>query len=158
MLRLILILPFGFLLGLLQGCGPGRGEVHGQVTYQGKAVSRGSVVMVGDDRKPIVGRIEADGKYSIQGVPAGIVRIAVLSPNPGEVSNSIRRSPQNMKGPANFKSKFGSQIAQSDELETGGKGARSKWFRLPQQYEDPDTSGITTEIRRGDNAFNIELR
>ena len=139
---LTLAVPFGFLLGWLLWCSPGQGHVHGQVKYQGKVVSQGSVVMVGDNRKPIVGRIETDGTYSVPGVPAGVVRIAVLSPRPGGALNS---------GPTGLG-------LRKDATRMTAKAERSRWFPLPEKYEDPDTSGLTTEIHRGDNTFDIELR
>ena len=155
---LTLAVPFGFLLGLPLGCSPRQGDVHGQVKYQGKVVSQGSVVMVGDNRKPIVGRIETDGTYCVPGVPAGVVRIAVLSPRPGGALNSLRRGPVNEKGPASFVSKIRAQTIQKDATGMTAKAERSRWFPLPKEYEDPDTSGLTTEIHRGDNTFDIELR
>lgn len=158
MRRLTLAALVGSLLGLTQGCGPGQGEVHGLVKYQGKVVSLGSVVMVGGNRIPVVGRIESDGTYSVKGVPAGMVHIAVVSPNPAGVANSVLRSPLRWKGPANLKTKIGRQTAQNDETETIAKAARAKWFPLPKKYEDPDTSEITAEIHRGANTFDIELR
>jgi hypothetical protein len=33
-----------------------------------------------------------------------------------------------------------------------------KWFALPKQCELANTSGITTTIHGGDNAFDIELK
>jgi hypothetical protein len=114
--------------------------------------------MVGDNRKPIIGRIETDGTYSVQGVPAGVVRIAVLSPRPAGALNSLRRGPVNEKSPANFVSKIGAQTAQNDPKGMKAKAERSRWFPLPKEYEDPDTSGLTTEIHRGNNTFDIELR
>ena len=156
--RLTLVIPCGLVIALVEGCGAGQGDIHGQVKYQGKVVSRGSVVMVGGDRRPLVGRIESDGTYSLKGVPAGLVRIGVLSPSPGAAANSLRRAPQNRKGPADLKAKFGSQVAHGEEPGTAANAARGKWFPLPSEYEDPDTSGLTTEIRRGDNTFDIELR
>ncbi len=158
MYRLIFVIPLGLAIGLLEGCGPGRGDVHGQVKFQGKVVSRGSVVMVGGDRKPLVGRIEPDGTYSLKGVPAGIIRIGVVSPDPAAASKTIRRAPQNRKGPADLKAKFGTQMAQNDETGATAQAARGKWFPLPKAYEDPDTSGLTTEIGQGENRFDIELR
>jgi hypothetical protein len=158
MRRLTLAVPFGFLLGLPLGCSPGQGDVHGQVKYQGKVVSQGSVVMVGGDQKPIVGRIETNGTYSVQGVPAGVVRIAVVSPRPGAALTSPRRGTVNSKGPANLKSKIGAQTAQNDAAGIIANSVRSRWFPLPKEYEDPDTSGLTTEIHRGENTFDIELK
>jgi hypothetical protein len=114
--------------------------------------------MVGGDRRPLVGRIEADGTYSLKSVPAGTVRIGVLSPNPAAVSNAIRRAPVSRKGPADIKAKVGAQMAKNDESGTTTNAAKGKWFPLPKEYEDPDSSGITTEIQRGENVFDIELK
>ena len=85
-------------------------------------------------------------------MPAGVVRIAVLSPRPGGALNSLGR------GPVNLVSKIGAQTAQNEATGMTAKAERSRWFPLPKEYEDPDTAGLTTEIHRGDNTFDIELR
>jgi hypothetical protein len=158
MRRLTLAVSVGIFLGSMEGCSFGNGNVHGQVKYQGKTVVHGSVVMVGDNQMPIVGSIEPDGAYSIKGVPAGTVRVGVLSPDPAASSNALRRTPLHRGGARSLKAKIQSTTARNDLQGPPGNTSRAKWFPLPKQYEDPDTSGIVAEIRRGDNTFDIELK
>ena len=35
---------------------------------------------------------------------------------------------------------------------------KSKWMQLPDLYGDPDTSGITTTVKRGENQYDVELK
>src|SRR5262245_2156892 len=74
-----LLLP---LIGGLAGCGAGVGDVSGKVTYQGKTVVCGSVVLVGPDGMTKVGTIQQDGTYVVKGVGAGQVGVAVFSLDP----------------------------------------------------------------------------
>src|SRR6516225_2815866 len=67
----------------LTGCGsdpgPKLGEVHGKVTYQGKAVPGGMVVFqIADGRNRGVGFINPDGSYKMKS-PLGKVQVAVVT-------------------------------------------------------------------------------
>jgi hypothetical protein len=66
----------------LAGCGSGTGAVTGRVTFRGKAVESGSVVLMGADNKLVSGPLDAEGRYALNGVPLGTVQVAVVSPNP----------------------------------------------------------------------------
>src|SRR6516165_11835660 len=79
-----LSIPCSLVLVLLTlaGCGSGTGAVMGRVTFRGKPVVSGSVVMLGADNKLVSTPLDAEGRYAVNGVPLGTVQVAVVSPNP----------------------------------------------------------------------------
>jgi hypothetical protein len=144
---LFLTAALGSLLSL-SGCGSGKATVSGKVSYQGRPILMGSVLMVGPDGITFTSNIEPDGSYKIEGVTSGVVQIGVISPKPiaatrGDPESSRPRrtvsgaSPRNLPPPP-------------AEL--------SKWFEIPAKYEEPTTSGISREIKSGNNPdVNIDL-
>src|SRR5262249_41683905 len=127
-----------------------RGDVHGKVRYGGRPIIYGSVVLIGSDDMPVTGPINADGTYAVSGVPTGVVRVAVVSPDPAtplppDEQLPWERDPKRPPPPPKPR-----PIA--PEID------RRKWFPLPKQYELADTSGLTTTIHEGDNTFDIELK
>lgn len=78
------------LTGLtLAGCGrggpPPAGLVRGTVTFQGRPLAGGLVVLVpdrdkGTGGKPVRAPIADDGSYEAEGVPAGWYRVALADP------------------------------------------------------------------------------
>jgi hypothetical protein len=140
----------------LAGCGSGTGAVTGRVTFRGKPVVSGSVVMVGVGNKLVSGPLDAEGRYALNGVPLGTVQVAVVSPNP----NPRRRVPRRLLEHREKKMKLleEKKDVQDSPPPVAPKVDRSKWFPLPKQYELADTSGTTTTIHCGDNTFDIELK
>jgi hypothetical protein len=146
----------GCLLPLLLlpavGCG-GIGNMSGKVTYKGKPVIFGTVMVIAKDNLPYYGQLDEEGNYTITKIPSGAVKVAVNSPDP--------RTPIPRKPGQN----------EVDQGNKGGGGRRGvvadpsfkppvdpkKWFPLPEKYGDPETSGVTLEIHNGENAFNIDL-
>jgi hypothetical protein len=138
----------------LAGCGSGTGGVTGRLTFRGKSVVSGSVVMLGADNKLVSGPIDAEGHYAVNGVPLGTVQVAVVSPDPAPSPIppeffKLQEKKFKLLEKANLKSPFPPTPPKVDD---------SKWFPLPRQYELADTSGITTTIHSGDNTFDIELK
>jgi hypothetical protein len=126
-----------------------RGDVHGKVSRGGRPIIYGSVVLIGSNDIPVTGRINADGTYAVSGVPAGAVRVAVVSPDPATPLPD-RQLPweRNPKAP----------LLPPKRRPMAPEVDRRKWFALPKQYEMADTSGITTTIHSGDNTFDIDLK
>ena len=56
---------------LAAGCGGGKADVSGKVTYKGKLLATGTVSMVGPDGMVRQGAINVDGTYQVTGVAAG---------------------------------------------------------------------------------------
>jgi hypothetical protein len=123
----------GFLL-LAAGCGAGRGELKGKVTYQGKTVTSGSVLVLGQDGVPRSGLIREDGSYSVPDVRVGAVKIAVTRPEPA--ASSARPGKYGTRKPP---------------------PADPHWFPLPARYAEFETSGVTFTVEKGANEFDVVL-
>jgi hypothetical protein len=127
------------------GCGGMDCTLKGTVTYQGKPVIFGSVVAVGSDGVQRAGKIHEDGAYEIERLPRGPVKLCVLSPEPRNRSDL----PPEMQAPP------GGPAGPPPDLPRIDK---SKWSPLPEQYNDPESSGLSTTVKSGDNHFDIELQ
>jgi hypothetical protein len=121
----------------LAGCHGGKlpARVSGKVTYQGRPVTSGVVVLVGADGKTSTpGVVGPDGTYRIAQAPAGRARVAFDNPPPQRVA--------------------------PDDPEAGNaaqEAARYVW--TPPQYRDAAQSGLTLELKRGMNSNrDIELK
>ena len=125
---------------LLLACGCARtGTVSGKVTYKGRAVTYGSVIMVSPDKTARSTFIEADGSYTVQDVHPGVVNIAVISPDPARARTVIQKNDSGLTGKA------------------AAEAAAKRWFGLPHQFADPETSGLTCTIGRGRVQHDIDL-
>ncbi len=128
------------LLVGLAGCAGGKADVSGKVTYKGKPVTSGSVIMIGSDDAILYGTISPDGTYTVTGVTPGLVKIGVSSPNPADESEP---PPDNGRGPPGPKKP---------------KAAPPKgWMKLPPEFAQPDTSKLSATLNPGANTHNVEL-
>jgi len=128
-LRCGLVLP---VLALLAGCG-GTGTVSGTVSYKpkNKNLVAGTVMVMTQDGAAFYGNINPDGTYRIEGVPTGPVKVTVSSPDPKANPNASAPPPD----PSLLKD----------------------WFPIPAKYGDANASGLTFDVKKGDNTFNIAL-
>jgi hypothetical protein len=129
----------------LTGCGGDDCVLKGKVTYQGKPVVYGAVIVVGPDGLRRKGGLRDDGSYEIDKLPRGLCKISVHSPEPRD-RNAL---PPEMRRPPNGPAGAPADLPPID---------KSKWMELPDQYADPDASGVTTTINGGENHFDIELK
>ena len=120
---------------VLVGCGSKQSELSGTVTYQGKPLSSGSVLVAGSDGMVKASPIQPDGAYKIKGIVTGTIRVTVSSPDPGIAAAPSR----NMQAPA------------------PPTKDNSKWFPIPDDYSDFNKSGLTFDLKRGANRWDIEL-
>lgn len=125
------------------GCAPGKGVASGKVTHKGKPVTSGSVTLIASDDLPYAAPINPDGSYSIPGVPNGVVKIGVNSPNPAGVGRGGRG------GSAAFSE---AREGQSSPAPTPASG----WVELPEKYADPLKSGLSGAVN-GEAPLNIDL-
>jgi hypothetical protein len=140
--RLVVALGIAALLGAA-GCGGGGDKpasVSGTVTYKGKPVTSGVVVLIGKDGKASdPGAVQADGTYRIAHAPVGTVTVVFDNPAPERPSGS--------KLPAN-----------DPEAQAEAETAK-RYVPTPAKYKDPAKSGLTLEIKRGTNTGkDIELQ
>src|SRR5438045_892164 len=71
------------------GCG-GTATVSGKVSYQGRPVTYGSVIFLGDDNKARSGVIEPDGSYTVEKVFPGEALVGVISHDPSKGRSTLR--------------------------------------------------------------------
>lgn len=132
-LRVVWLLGFVLAFG---GCGPSKGEIEGTVEYDGKPLTSGAVIFMGQDEKPRRGRIEKDGTYRISDCPTGMVRISV---------RTRASEPEGFawEGPAP------KSTIPTDYM----KGT----LAIPRKYEDLEQSGLTYQVTVGKQTHNIKL-
>jgi hypothetical protein len=119
--------------------------VTGTVTYQGKTVASGTVIIAGSDSLPYYGAIQDDGTYIVPKVPTGVARITVVSPGPDAGTNAVPLLQINKGGLV--------KAATPPPF----RGDMKKWFPLPLEYRDFDKSGLTVTVTAGVNRRDIAL-
>lgn len=131
------------------GCG-GTADVSGKVTYKGKPVVYGTVVLVGPDGIPKSGAIQPDGTYRVSGVAVGTARVAVTSPKPPGSEPPPARKAQGRDATDEDKPPPEPAPPASPEV-------IKNWVALPEKYGDPGKSEITVTVKSGQPA-DIELK
>jgi len=137
----------GIALLAATGCG-GTADVAGKVTFQGKPVVFGTVVVIGSDGIPKSGAIQPDGTYRVRGVKTGTAQVTVSSPPPPGVATAGKkkggRDEDDDRRPADAGNAVSPEVA---------KG----WFAIPDKYADPARSGLTAEVKSG-QPVDIDLK
>lgn len=141
------LLP-GILIICVMGCGQRAYEIpdsgatlEGSVTYDGKPVPM-ALIVVRSETATADARIVEPGKYKVPSVPIGKVKIAVdTDAMRGELMS--RSMAQAYKGPG------GQSSAEA--------GKKVSFIAVPGKFADPDSSGITFEIKKGANTFDIVI-
>jgi hypothetical protein len=127
------------------GCG-GTADVSGKVTYQGKPVVYGTVVLFGPDGVPKSGAIRPDGTFRVDGVKLGPAKVAVSSPRPPGSQPAGRGRGGRDDG----------DKPPPDEAPADPEVIRN-WVALPEKYADPDRSGLTADVQPG-RPLDLELK
>ncbi len=141
-------LPAVLLLALAAaGCDPARGTVSGRVTYQGRPLPTGTVQFFCGDGQILSGLIREDGTYSVADVPAGPVRVTVVSHPPVPTGFQL---PQHLP-PSNGAPAF------STNGPTTAKAPANRAVAIPERYGAPEHSGLSLEVTRGDQVYDIPL-
>ncbi len=117
------------LLSLLAGCGRGWGQVSGTVRYKGQALPNGTITFYDEANQPVSSPIDADGKYAVDKVAAGKVKITVTAPMPIYLPGDPKRFE---KPPANMPN-------------------------LPARYADAEQSGLNRTVKAGSQTLILDL-
>jgi hypothetical protein len=102
--------------------------LDGTITYKGEPVLVAMVIATGQGLEA-PGYVEENGKYKLLNVPLGEVKLGV------DVNAAQGRL-------------MGQRMA---------KQKTPKVIDIPAKYADPNTSGITTTIQKGENHFDIVI-
>jgi hypothetical protein len=128
---------------LVAGCSdrPRLGKVKGTVTFDGQPLAKGSIVFESPDARPATGTI-VNGEivevttYDPQdGVPVGPQKVAISAVEDAAASPA----------PANP-----GEASQALDYMSGKS-------LIPAMYNDPSTSGLTAEIKPGENTVEFKL-
>jgi hypothetical protein len=143
------ILQRGLLLAalasglLLTGCGPSAGSLSGKVTYKGKELTSGTVLLLGSDGIPRSAPIGHDGSYRFDGVPPGPARLGVSSPSPTVEQRQIA---------ARVK-----RTAETPRPAPPRTAGQSNWFPIPAKFATPETSGLDFAVKAHGDTHLIVL-
>jgi hypothetical protein len=134
------------------GCSKATGNLSGKISYNGKPLAVGSVLLIGVDAQPRTAWIEADGSYQFTDVPVGEAKLAVYSPDP-DLAEKTRSKTKTNPGPKKAK-----QVRPKPSSWEVSADDRRKWFAIPAKYGDVDQSGLRVTITSGLNNFPIEMK
>ena len=134
--RLLALVPL-----LAAGCGGGKGDLTGKITFGGKPLPKGQVSLQARDGKMYAADIQPDGSYTITGIPSGSVKIAVTCIDES-VTEYYRALAQAGKGNA-----------------PAPKEPPKPTYAIPDKYNDFNSSGLTAEVKSGSTptTFNIDI-
>jgi hypothetical protein len=139
------------LLVLVTGCG-GSATVTGKVTYQGRAVLSGYVILVNEDGTAASGVIQPDGTYAVEGVKRGHVRIGVSSPDPAHAHSILNAGRKDEHTQA--KDSHGPSKAGHARTKPGTDG----WYPLPAALGDPHKSGLACDVSGSRVRYDIDAK
>ena len=114
--------------------------LEGTVTYKGENVPLALISVLGEKGQGN-GQVEEAGQYKVENVPLGDVKIGVNT--------------EAMK--TNFMSQQMAQSYKGPGAKGGSRAPAPRFLSVPAKFQDPETSGITTTIKRGKNTFDIVL-
>jgi hypothetical protein len=113
---------------LATGCAKPMGNVSGTLKYNGQALDKGTITFYDKDNQARSSEIK-DGKYEVTKVRGGTVKIAIVTPRPMT-------------------------------MVMGGKSSTVPGAKviIPDHYGDPEKSGLTLEVTRGDQTKDFDLK
>jgi len=136
--RAALLVAFGWVAVFAAGCSGKEnrtGEVHGKVTYNGKAVTAGVVKFFPESGgEPVEASIGPEGSYRATGVPVGRSKVAI----------ETLRFKQLTPPPAGIAKQLG--------------GPQTKYVPIPEKYEKSTSSELTFDVIEGVMEWPIELK
>ncbi|MGY8771087.1 MAG: hypothetical protein ACKVH8_21965 [Pirellulales bacterium] len=146
----VLSLAIGVVV--VSGCGSDQapmGSVTGTVNFEGKLIKDGTIIL------EIKGTRSANGKIK----DGQIVEVTTFEPNDGAFVGDAKvaiyaNESSTKKAPAALASNNPSSEGPQNNTNYMGMNAKSL---IPRKYNNPGTSGLTCEIKSGDNALAFDL-
>jgi hypothetical protein len=131
----------------ITGCGASKADVTGTVTYRGKPLVWGTVIVIGSDHMPYYGFIQADGTFNVKNVPLGPAQLGVGSLNP--YYEPKFEKPEHKARYEELQARVG--------LEMPPKPPKGAWFPIPAKYNDPLKSGLTADVKSPATTVDLKL-
>jgi len=140
--RFVGCLTVAGLTFLIGACGP-KGDtppqtgatLEGTVTYGDEPIHFALVIATGEAGAAATGKIDEEGRYHLENVPLGEIHLAV-----------------------NTKAGQGDFMTRTMGAATSKKGKPNvKYTQVPEKYQDPATTTLTTTIKKGPNTFDIKI-
>jgi hypothetical protein len=148
----LLVLATLCLVGLGCGGAKGRATVKGQVTIGGKPLNSGSVGFHGSGDRAGSATIDRNGNFTMSDAPIGDVKISVSVPkNSGRGVMGPKPSTKNPTGEMKDPNKPAEGAAEAPI-------DPAKIVQIPEHYGDPEKSGLTFKVEKGESTHNIELK
>jgi hypothetical protein len=154
----------------LASCGKSGSMVSGTVTYKGQPLPGGIIVFQSADGGRHPGSIGVDGSYTAL-VPPGEMKVGVDTTslkNPtasgGPPAGAPSGAPSGLPGGGPEIAKKQAEMEKKMEKEHGSgipADLRSgvKYVQIPDKYRDPNTSGLTADVKKGPNkGVDFDLR
>jgi hypothetical protein len=118
------------------GCGGGNGHVSGEVKYNGQPLAAGTITFLFQDGEKQVMRADViDGKYTLPPTQTGNAKVTVTATAPNTSHGAL---PTGAPAPA---------VSVSPE----------KYVPIPAKYANPDSSGLTYDVKSGTQTKSFEL-
>lgn len=150
----------GLVACLVAGCGggggpkPTTGKVHGKVLYNGKALTKGTVIFVpipgkgGETGQSASGAIEPDGTFSLTTFNSNDG--AILGQHTAVIQSGPEIEPGSVKGAGTMPGAM---------PEFGGKNAaKPAKPAVPEKYTSVEKSPLKYTVEKEGNTFEIELK
>ena len=153
----ILILGMGALQGCSKGTssrGPAVGSLAGKVTYKGKALTGGNLILKNKEKGDSVIQINADGTFEGNAIPVGETVAVAVDTEPVKGWLEGARKGKAMKFDAKDIEKI--KASKGDPLkfaEDPFKGM--EYVPIPKKYTNPLESGLSVTIKEGKNPDKI---
>jgi hypothetical protein len=143
-MKTIWIYVIALNLPITIGCSgrPPLAKVKGKVTLDDKPLAKGTIIFETAGQRPATGRIENGEIVEIScyqtgdGVPVGSHKVAISATE--DAASAVVENPGGGKAP-------------------GGNYMSGKSL-IPLYYNDPNMSGLTAEIKPGDNMLEFKLK
>lgn len=144
------------VLVVSSGCGPdykSRGVVKGKVTTGKKSLTTGTVMFYGKNGITATAMIDENGNYEMKDAPVGECQVTVtvmaMPRDPSVRARMMGKGPKMPEGPRDPNSS-------EPPLPSGAKYPKVI-IPIDAKYSQPDTSGLTFKVEKGEQTYNIEL-
>jgi hypothetical protein len=132
------------------GCGgtKSKATVKGQVTIGSKPVYMGTVSFILNDKQSGSATTDQNGNYVVTDAPVGDCKISVTVPKLGP---GLRGGPVIPKGMPAMKDPNASESTPAPLMDP------SKIVPIPDKYGDPNSSGLSFKVEKGEQTHDIKL-